>query len=225
MFSQVLICVWREVLEFIIHPTGGGHGPGRLPAPEPASWLYWHVPSVMNAAQVHLRNSLVRQPSRERSAERRHSASAAAARRSRLALGGQEGTNWNWGRKASVFLSVFLIFLLSFSNPSLPLNTVLPLGNYWHWRKEHRHAAFQQQDRFGLLFCFLTRWDNDQVKLVLRQVQVRGEGKWVYFLLQPFPRDCCMVTCSPFWQQLWPPAQPTPLRSLAGEFVFWWLDG
>lgn len=157
MFSQVLICVWREVLEFIIHPTGGGHGPGRLPAPEPASWLYWHVPSVMNAAQVHLRNSLVRQPSRERSAERRHSASAAAARRSRLALGGQEGTNWNWGRKASVFLSVFLIFLLSFSNPLLPLNTVLPLGNYWLWRKEHRHAAFQQQDRFGLLFCFLTR--------------------------------------------------------------------
>lgn len=40
MFSQVLICVWREVLEFIIHPTGGGHGPGRLPALEPASWLY-----------------------------------------------------------------------------------------------------------------------------------------------------------------------------------------
>lgn len=40
MFSQVLIRVWREVLEFIIHPTGGGHGPGRLPAPEPASWLY-----------------------------------------------------------------------------------------------------------------------------------------------------------------------------------------
>lgn len=40
MFSQVLICVWREVLEFIIHPAGGGHGPGRLPAPEPASWLY-----------------------------------------------------------------------------------------------------------------------------------------------------------------------------------------
>lgn len=127
MFSQVLICVWREVLEFIIHPTGGGHGPGRLPALEPASWLYWHVPFVMNAAEVHLRNSLVRQPSWQQNAELRHSASSQQQERSRSVLGGQEGTNWNCGRKASFFLSV-LFFFFFFLPPFISPKYRAPLG-------------------------------------------------------------------------------------------------
>lgn len=52
------------------------------------------------------------------------------------------------------FLSFFFFF---FFHPSLPLNIVLLLENHQLWQEECRHAAFQQQDRFGLLFCFLTR--------------------------------------------------------------------
>lgn len=67
MFSQVLICVWREVQEFIIHLTGGRSFSWDAARSEANLLLaYWHVPFVMNAAEVHLRNSPVRQPSRRR---------------------------------------------------------------------------------------------------------------------------------------------------------------
>lgn len=187
MFSQVLIRVWREVLEFIIHPTGGGHGPGRLPAPEPASWLYWHVPFVMKAAEVHLRNPAVRQPSRRR-AQRRRWASAGAASESAAPRAEGDRRQRARGASPSSCPSPLPPTLRSPETPSAP----------WRIGSGAGELLFQQQDRLGLLFfffCFFInegrRWDDDQVQLVLCQVQVCGEGKWAPFLLQP-PRGAAL---------------------------------
>lgn len=92
MFSQVLIHVWREVQEFIIHLTGGRSLSWDAARSEASLLLaYWHVPFVMNTAEVHLRNSPVRQPSWQRNTARSiHTAHWKQGARS------QQGLVGNW---------------------------------------------------------------------------------------------------------------------------------